>query len=659
MATLQSAGENAFAIGLLSGAAGEANGAYFGLRRVGGPPGWQWVDGQSLSWSAWGNGSCAGGPYPNNVVIGGEMVAHLYKQNCGWVWDDTPPSWFTDQATLKLLVEWDADCNNDGIVDYGQIRAGQLPDFNGNNIPDCCDQGIPCTVGNYPVQWRASEGGNGHWYQARQCNCCFEEAAVIATSIGGQLASIDEDGEQSRVVLVVPSTRAAKLGGFREPAADQYVGWQWLSGRPFNPAFVSWADGNPGCCGPEQYWLLLQATPGPGFGLHDGFRCAQPGADFMLIEWSVDCNNDGIVDLGQILNGQLTDSNGDGVPDVCQGIVTVPGNFATIQAAIDSTPNGASRIINVAAGSYAGPIDFKGKNVVVRGAGAGATILAGTGGATRAVVNMAGEPSTAALERVTVQWGYTGTPFPGTPSALCGGGIFANASSAAIRDCEISNNGAGYGGGAYLLSCTSTIERCTVRANSATGGGGGIQFYGGQNKVIDTVVQNNNCTSVGGGIALVGGLQQIIRTSVRDNTAGLGAGAVWWTAVGQSAQSPAFLTLTDSVLTGNRTTSGPDGGMQLLADQPNTFVSLTDTQVCGNLPRPNISGRWSDLGGNTVCECIGDVSGDGQVNGADIGVLLSAWGPCGITCPGDLNHDGMINGFDLGLMLANWGPCAP
>ena len=328
----------------------------------------------------------------------------------------------------------------------------------------------------------------------------------------------------------------------------------------------------------------------------------------MLIEWSVDCNNDGIVDLGQILNGQLTDSNGDGVPDVCQGIVTVPGNFATIQAAIDSTPNGASRIINVAAGSYAGPIDFKGKNVVVRGAGAGATILAGTGGATRAVVNMAGEPSTAALERVTVQWGYTGTPFPGTPSALCGGGI---------------------------------------------------QFYGGQNKVIDTVVQNNNCTSVGGGIALVGGLQQIIRTSVRDNTAGLGAGAVWWTAVGQSAQSPAFLTLTDSVLTGNRTTSGPDGGMQLLADQPNTFVSLTDTQVCGNLPRPNISGRWSDLGGNTVCECIGDVSGDGQVNGADIGVLLSAWGPCGITCPGDLNHDGMINGFDLGLMLANWGPCAP
>ena len=377
-----------------------------------------------------------------------------------------------------------------------------------------------------------------------------------------------------------------------------------------------------------------------------------------VIEWSSDCNNDGIVDYGQVLSGQLADANGNGIPDTCEGIVAVPGNYPTIQAAIDSTPAGTSRTINVAPGVYSGPIDFKGKNVIVRGAGAGATILAGTGGATLAVVNMAGEPSTAALERVTVQWGYTGTPFPGTPSALCGGAIFANASSAAIRDCDISNNGAGYGGGIYLRSCTSTIERCTVHDNGATGGGGGIQFYGGQNKIIDTVIENNHCTSVGGGLAL-GGVQDLTRVTVRNNVSGLGAGGIWWTAIGQSQQSPAFLKLVDCVVTGNRTTSGPDGGMQLLSDTSASFVSLSGTQVCGNLPRPNINGRWTDLGGNTVCECVGDVSGDGQVNGADIGVLLSAWGPCGVTCPGDLDHDGMINGFDLGLLLAHWGPCTP
>jgi hypothetical protein len=218
----------------------------------------------------------------------------------------------------SAVIEWSADCNNDGIIDYGQCHDGTLPDYNSNNVPDCCERGEACVVGSYPVRWRFEDGGNGHWYQARQCDCCFAQAAAIATSIGGQLASIDEAGEQSRVVIVVPSTRAAKLGGFREPAADQYLGWQWLSGRPFNPAFISWADGNPGCCGADQYWLFLQATPGGGFGLHDGFNCAWPGSDFMLIEWDADCNNDGVVDFGQILQGQLADLNADGVPDACQ-----------------------------------------------------------------------------------------------------------------------------------------------------------------------------------------------------------------------------------------------------------------------------------------------------------------------------------------------------
>ncbi len=42
------------------------------------------------------------------------------------------------------MVEWSADCNNDGIVDYGQIRIGELDDLNANNIPDCCEQSTNC-----------------------------------------------------------------------------------------------------------------------------------------------------------------------------------------------------------------------------------------------------------------------------------------------------------------------------------------------------------------------------------------------------------------------------------------------------------------------------------------------------------------------------------
>jgi hypothetical protein len=49
-----------------------------------------------------------------------------------------------------------------------------------------------------------------------------------------------------------------------------------------------------------------------------------------------------------------------------------------------------------------------------------------------------------------------------------------------------------------------------------------------------------------------------------------------------------------------------------------------------------------------------DFNGDGVVNGADLGLLLAAWGPC-TGCSEDLNGDGQVNGADLGLMLADWG----
>ena len=47
---------------------------------------------------------------------------------------------------FRAIIEWSADCNSDGIVDYGQIRAGELEDANGNNIPDCCEQSTSCPI---------------------------------------------------------------------------------------------------------------------------------------------------------------------------------------------------------------------------------------------------------------------------------------------------------------------------------------------------------------------------------------------------------------------------------------------------------------------------------------------------------------------------------
>ncbi|MEC9374355.1 MAG: hypothetical protein VYC34_10955 [Planctomycetota bacterium] len=54
--------------------------------------------------------------------------------------------------------------------------------------------------------------------------------------------------------------------------------------------------------------------------------------------------------------------------------------------------------------------------------------------------------------------------------------------------------------------------------------------------------------------------------------------------------------------------------------------------------------------------CPADMNGDGVINSADLGVMLGAWGPCGV-CPTDLNSDGNVGSADLGVMLGSWGPC--
>jgi hypothetical protein len=51
-----------------------------------------------------------------------------------------------------------------------------------------------------------------------------------------------------------------------------------------------------------------------------------------------------------------------------------------------------------------------------------------------------------------------------------------------------------------------------------------------------------------------------------------------------------------------------------------------------------------------------DLDGDGDVDGADLGELLAAWGPCEPAgeCPADLNGSGDVDGADLGALLAAW-----
>jgi hypothetical protein len=53
--------------------------------------------------------------------------------------------------------------------------------------------------------------------------------------------------------------------------------------------------------------------------------------------------------------------------------------------------------------------------------------------------------------------------------------------------------------------------------------------------------------------------------------------------------------------------------------------------------------------------CVGDLDGDGDVDQADLGILLGDWGCTGDDCVGDIDGDGDTDQADLGALLAHYG----
>ena len=102
----------------------------------------------------------------------------------------------------------------------------------------------------------------------------------------------------------------------------------------------------------------------------------------------------------------------------------------------------------------------------------------------------------------------------------------------------------------------------------------------------------------------------------------------------------------DATLTDFTTSSviGPGLG---ISDEPWVFVGVeAESPEAGSFEavlRVPISGSDSPA----------DLNGDGVVNGADLAILLGAWGGRGLA---DLNGDGEVNGADLAILLGAWTP---
>jgi hypothetical protein len=78
-------------------------------------------------------------------------------------------------------------------------------------------------------------------------------------------------------------------------------------------------SGNPGCCYSDEYFLGINHLGQLG-DLQD---CDAGGGGGAIVEWSADCNADGIVDFGQIRAGTLSDVNHSSIPDECECLADI------------------------------------------------------------------------------------------------------------------------------------------------------------------------------------------------------------------------------------------------------------------------------------------------------------------------------------------------
>ncbi|MEE2907660.1 MAG: right-handed parallel beta-helix repeat-containing protein [Planctomycetota bacterium] len=334
--------------------------------------------------------------------------------------------------------------------------------------------------------------------------------------------------------------------------------------------------------------------------------------------------------------------------------IHVPGDYPTIQGAVDAANNGDEII--VAPGTYTGTgdpvVDMLGKTIWLHSSDGPETTIIDGQGERRGLLCDNGETADIQVEGFTIRNGSAPlTDFfnDGNPNEnRLGGGILVRNSSPILTNCIFENNladGAGFGGA--ILSGTvdggisePTFSDCTISGNTATYSGGGIYCYQSSPTITDCTISDNtanygggtycensnpiitDCTISGntantaaGGIHLHTSNSTITDCTISGNTADYYGGGITCfdnsnptisgcTIEGNQSDYGGGISLYDlstptisgCTISGN-TAQDEGGGIYHHTSSSNSILS--DTILCGNDP-DQIYGDWTDDGGNEV-----------------------------------------------------------
>ncbi|MEC9156814.1 MAG: DUF642 domain-containing protein, partial [Planctomycetota bacterium] len=302
------------------------------------------------------------------------MYSLDYANASGWH-DNVHFACGSDTLQRPYIIEWSADCNGDGIVDYGQILDGTLSDEDGNGVPDCCENGDCLNLvenGSFE-QGPALNECSWHWIDVAGNNA-IPGWTVTSQSVARFRIDQDDTGCLERW-RSFSGRHSLDLDG--EGPGTIRTSIDTIPGEYYRLTFE--LTGNCDQAPNERGTAVTIGSTTRTF-IHqcefDGdepwsthawmFRASDATTDIAFASLSNQGSRNGaVIDLVTVMSA--------GAP------INVPAEYPTIQGAIDNAPAGA--IIEVDPGTY-GPFDLAADDLTIRSTGgAGVTrITTGLGG---------------------------------------------------------------------------------------------------------------------------------------------------------------------------------------------------------------------------------------------------------------------------------------